>query len=309
MELTLLPLLIAAALRAGTPVLWAALGELLAERAGVLNLGVEGMMLVGALAGFVATQASGQPWAGVVAAAGAGMAMSLVHAFLSVTLRANQVISGLALTIFATGMCGLLGKSYVGSPTPGFVPLPLPLLSDIPIVGSILFQHDALVYLGYLFVPLLWLLLYHTRLGLQIRAVGESPGSADAMGVRVTSLRYGCILAGGMAAGIGGAHLSLAYTQMWIDNMTAGRGWIALAMVIFGAWNPMWTALGAYLFGGVQALQLRLQAFGWQLSPYVLMMAPYVFTLVVLVLASRYARHRHLRTPGALGTPYAREEG
>jgi ABC-type uncharacterized transport system permease subunit len=304
MELTFLPLLCAAALRAGTPVLLAALGELLAERAGVLNLGVEGMMLVGALTGFVVTQASDQPWAGVLAAAAAGMALSLVHAFLTMTLRANQVISGLALTIFGTGVSGLWGKAFIGSPTAGFTPMPVPLLADIPLLGSIFFQHDPLVYLGYLLVPLLWFLLYHTRPGLQIRAVGESPGSADAMGVNVIAWRYGCILAGGMAAGIGGAYLSLAYTQMWIENMTAGRGWIALAMVIFGAWNPVWTALGAYLFGGVQALQLRLQAFGWQLSPYLLMMAPYILTILVLVLASRHAHYRHLGTPAALGTPY-----
>jgi ABC-type uncharacterized transport system permease subunit len=280
----------------------------LAERASVLNLGVEGMMLVGALAGFMAAQHSGQPWAGVLAAAAAGMALSLVHAFLAVTLRANQVISGLALTIFGTGVSSLWGKGFVGLPAPGFIPLPVPLLSDIPVLGTILFQHDPLVYLGYLLVPLLWFLLSHTRPGLQIHAVGDNPGSADALGVNVTALRYGCILAVGMAAGVGGAYVSLAYTQMWIENMTAGRGWIALAMVIFGAWHPVRTALGAYLFGGVQALQLRLQAFGWQLSPYLLMMTPYVFTILILVLASRRALHGRLRTPAALGTSYAREE-
>jgi len=307
-EHSFIPLLLAAAVRTGTPILLAALGELLGERAGVLNLGVEGMMLVGALSGFMVAQLSGDPWAGVVAAALSGMFLSVIHAVLTMSLRANQVVSGLALTIFAAGVSGFFGKPFIGIPAKGFSARAIPLLGDVPVLGKIFFQHDPLVYVGYLLVPLLWFLLYRTRSGLNVRAAGESPASADMMGVRVVALRYWCGLAGGLAAGVGGAHLSLAYTQIWVENMTAGRGWIALAMVIFGAWNPARTALGAYLFGGVQAFQLRLQALGVDVPTYLLLMAPYVFTILVLVLGSRETLRRRLGAPAALGTPYTREE-
>jgi ABC-type uncharacterized transport system permease subunit len=306
MEVSLVPFLLEAALRAGTPILLAALGELLAERAGILNLGVEGMMLVGALTGFMVSQQSGEPWVGLLAAALAGMLLSGIHGFLSISLHANQVGSGLALTIFGMGLTGLLGKSFVGVPVKGFAPVAVPWLADVPLLGRIFFQHDPLVYLTYLLVPALWVLLYRTPPGLKVRAVGEHPRGADAMGVSVAAVRYGCVLAGGMAAGLGGAYLSLAYTQIWVDGMTAGRGWIALAMVIFGAWNPVRTALGAYLFGGVQALQLRLQAIGIAVPTYLLMMAPYAFTMLALILASGGRARRRLGTPEALGMPYIR---
>jgi ABC-type uncharacterized transport system permease subunit len=307
MDPTLIAFVLAASIRAGTPILLAALGELVAERAGVLNLGVEGMMLVGALAGFVVAQQSGAPWIGLFAAALAGMLLSLVHAVLSLTLHANQVVSGLALTIFGAGVSGFWGRRFIGIPADGFATSPLPVLADLPGVGAVLFRHDPLVYVSYVTVPLLWYVLAHTPAGLKIRAAGESPASADAMGVNVAALRYGCVLIGGAAAGMGGAYLSLAYTQMWIDNMTAGRGWVALAMVIFGTWEPWRTALGAYLFGGVQALQLRLQAVGVAMPVHLLMMAPYVFTIVVLALASRETVRWRLGAPAALGIPYRRE--
>jgi simple sugar transport system permease protein len=303
----LIPLVLAASVRAGTPILLAALGELLAERAGALNLGVEGMMLVGALAGFVVAQQTGQPWYGVLAAGLAGLLLSLIYAGLTISLRANQVIAGLALTIFGTGVSGFWGRPFIGQPVAGFTTTALPWLADVPLIGAIAFQHDPLVYVAYLAVPLLWYLLYHTRPGLKIRAVGESPASADAMGVSVMAWRYGCVLIGGAAAGAAGAHLSLAYTHMWVENMTAGRGWIAVAMVIFGTWDPWRTALGAYLFGGVQALQLRLQAVGVAVPTHLLMMAPYAFTIAVLVVASGERARRRLGTPTALGLPYARE--
>jgi simple sugar transport system permease protein len=306
-EVSLLPLLFAAAIRAGTPILFAALGEMLAERGGILNLGVEGMMLVGALSGFIVSQQSGEPWLALLAAGLAGGMLSAIHACLTITLHANQVVSGLALTIFATGVSGLLGSAFVGVSAPGFTSISVPFLAEVPWVGRIFFRHDPLVYLGYLLVPLVSLLLYRTHAGLKVRAVGENPGHADAMGVSVTAIRYACVMAGGFAAGLGGAYLSLAYTQMWIDNMTAGRGWIALAMVIFGAWDPVRVALGAYLFGGVQALQLRLQAIGITMPTYLLMMAPYGFTILALVLASRGGRRRP-STPAALGMPYIRGE-
>ncbi len=308
MELALIPLTLAAAVRAGTSILFAALGELMAERSGVLNLGVEGMMLVGALAGFMITQQTGDPWLGLLAAALAGTLLSLVHAFLTITLRANQVVSGLALTIFGTGMSGFLGKPFIGVPASGFSAMGVPILGNLPLVGTILFQHDPMVYLTYPLAPLLWFLLYRTRPGLHVRAVGESPQSAEAMGVRVASLGYICVLTGGFLAGLGGAHLSQAYTHMWIENMTAGRGWIALAIVIFGTWDPMRTALGAYLFGGMHALQLRLQALGGGLPLYLLLMAPYILTILVLLVATRETLRRRIGTPAALGSPYLREE-
>jgi general nucleoside transport system permease protein len=216
MELSLVPLLLEAAVRAGTPILLVALGELLAERAGMLNLGVEGMMLVGALTGFIVSQQSGEPWIGVLAAAMAGVMVSCVHAFLSISLHANQVVSGLALTIFGTGLSGLLGKSFVGVPAKGLAPIAVPWLADVPLLGRMFFQHDPLVYVAYLLVPGLSVLLYRTRLGLKVRAVGEHPRSADAMGISVVVVRYSCVSAGGLAAGLGGAYLSLAYTQMWV---------------------------------------------------------------------------------------------
>jgi general nucleoside transport system permease protein len=308
MELSLVPLLLEAAVRAGTPILLVALGELLAERAGMLNLGVEGMMLVGALTGFIVSQQSGEPWIGVLAAAVAGVMLSCVHAFLSISLHANQVGSGLALTIFGTGLSGLLGKSFVGVPAKGFAPIAVPWLADVPLLGRMFFQHNPLVYVAYLLVPGLWVLLYRTRPGLKVRAVGEHPRSADALGISVVVVRYSCVLAGGLAAGLGGAYLSLAYTQMWVDNMTAGRGWIALAMVIFGGWNPVRTALGAYLFGGVQAPQLRLQAIGVTVPTYLLMMTPYAFTILALIIASASRARGRVGTPTALGRAYIRGE-
>jgi simple sugar transport system permease protein len=308
MEMALVPVLLEAAVRAGTPILFAALGELLAERAGVLNLGVEGVMLVGALAGFIVGQQSGDPWIGVLAAAIAGLLLSCVHAFLSVSLRANQVGSGLALAIFGMGLSGLFGKPFVGVPAKGFAPIAVPWLAEVPLLGRMFFQHDPLVYVAYLLVPSLWVLVYRTRLGLKVRAVGEHPRSADALGISVVVVRYSCVLAGGLVAGIGGAYLSLAYTQLWVDNMTAGRGWIALGMVIFGGWDPVRTALGAYLFGGVQALQLRLQAIGVTVPTYLLMMTPYAFTILAVIAASASRTRRRLGTPTALGTAYTRGE-
>jgi simple sugar transport system permease protein len=266
------------------------------------------MMLVGVLTGFIVSHQTADPWLGVLAAALAGAALSLIHAFLTISLHANQIGSGLALTIFGTGLGGLLGKRFVGLPTVGVAPLAVPWLADVPLLGRIFFQHDPLVYISYLLVPGLWVLLYRTRLGLKVRAVGENPRSAAAMGISVVAVRYSCMVAGGLAAGLEGAYLSLAYTQMWVDNMTAGRGWIALAMVIFGTWDPVRAALGAYLFGGVQALQLRLQAIGIAMPTYLLMMAPYGFTVLALIMASGCRAQRRLGPPAALGTTYIRGE-
>lgn len=306
--MSLLISVLAAAIASGTAILYACLGELLCERAGVLNLGVEGMMLMGALGGFAMTYWTNSPWLGLLAAMLVGGLMSLIHAVLTVTLRANQVVSGLALTLFGTGLAAFLGKPLVGQPAPvSFVKEPLPLLSDIPVLGPIFFQQDMLVYLSYLLVPLLWYYIYRTRPGLHLRAVGENPASVDVMGIPVARLRYGYVAAGGMLAGLGGAVISLATNPSWTEGITAGRGWIAIALVIFATWNPLRAALGAYLFGGVEALQFRLQG-SIELSPFFLNMLPYLFTILVLVLATRETSRKRAGAPAALGRAYAREE-
>jgi len=308
MDWNLLIAIGAAAIRSGTPILIPCLGGILAERSGVLTLGTEGMMLAGALAGFAAAHHTGSAALGLAAACGIAALFALIHAVLSVTLRANQVVSGLALVLFATGVSGLFGRPYVGQPIRGLAPLPVPILADLPVLGPMLFRHDAVVYASYLLVPAAWLFLYRTRAGLHLRAVGESPETADAMGVPVAPIRYAATLAGGALIGLGGAYLSLAYTPLWIEQMSAGRGWIAIALVIFAGWNPLKAFAGAYLFGGIDAVQLRIQAAGSQISTHLLLALPYLVTILVLALAqSPRARHR-LGVPAALGLPYAREE-
>ena len=298
---------LAAAITAGTPILYAALGELVTERAGVLNLGVEGIMLVGAVSGFIAAIAFENSWLGLAAAMLAGGATALIHGFLTISLRANQTVCGLALTLFGTGLSGYLGKSYIGMPVPQpFVVQPVPYLSDIPFIGPIVFNHDALVYVSYLIAPLLWLYLTRTRPGLYLRALGENPAAADALGINVFLLRYMYIIIGGMLCGAGGAYLSLAYAPSWLENMTAGRGWIAVGLVIFALWNPLRAMIGSYLFGGIDALGFHLQVKGVTLSPFFLAALPYIFTIVVLV-AVMARRGGKLAAPGALGLPYDRE--
>ncbi|MGB9860030.1 MAG: ABC transporter permease [Moorellaceae bacterium] len=301
---------LAAAIIAGTPLLYAALGEILAERAGVLNLGVEGMMLVGAVCGFMVAVRTANPWLGFIAAMLASGATAALFAFLTITLRSNQVVTGLALTLFGTGLSGFLGKPYVGIPLPmSFKAVALPGLAQIPVLGPILFRHDPLVYLTYILVPLLWYYLYHTRPGLNLRAVGENPGAADALGVNVFALRYLHVIVGGMLAGAGGAYLSLAYAPSWLENMTAGRGWIAVALVIFAVWDPLRAVLGAYLFGGVDSLAYTLQAATKISVPsFFLKMLPYILTVVVLIMATRQTVIKHIGAPAALGSPYDREE-
>ncbi len=300
--------ILAATVTAGTPLLYAALGEVLAQRAGVMNLGLEGMMLVGAMTGFSVTVKAGDPWLGLLAAMGAAGVLALVHAFLTVGLRANQVVSGLALTIFGTGLSGYLGKSMVGVPaTATFKAWTFPGLGDLPVIGPVLFRHDSLVYLTYLLVPTLWFLLYHTRPGLNLRAVGENPAAADAVGINVSATRYIYVVVGGLLAGAAGAYLSLAYAPAWLENMTAGRGWIAVALVIFAMWDPVRALLGAYLFGGVDALTFRLQALGLLVPSFFLKMLPYVFTIAVLIVSTRETLLRKSAAPGALGLTYDRE--
>ncbi|HEX5497714.1 MAG TPA: ABC transporter permease [Thermomicrobiales bacterium] len=300
---------LAAAIPAGTAILYACLGELLSERAGVLNLGVEGMMLMGALGGAAGCLWSHDPWIGALVAMILGGALAGIHALLVVGLKANQVVSGLALTLFGAGLSSFLGQPIVGAPiVDAFHEAPIPGLAAIPVVGPILFQQNALVYVTYLLVPAMWFYIYRTRAGLRLRALGERPEAADAMGVDVNRLRSLYVVAGGVLAGLGGAAITLGTNPSWTEGITAGRGWIAVALVIFAAWDPIRAAFGAYLFGGVEAGQFRLQTTGIDLSPFFLNMLPYLFTILVLILATREAARRQLGAPAALGRTYQRED-
>jgi ABC-type uncharacterized transport system permease subunit len=293
---------------AGTPLLFAALGEVVAERAGVINLGVEGMMLIGAVTGFLAMNETGSLAAGIAAALLAGALIASVHAFFSVTVRANQIISGLGITIVGTGLAAVLGRSVVGvPPRADFDDLHVPLLGDIPWLGGILFDQHALVYVGYVLAPAAWWAMRRTRLGLHLRAVGENPAAADAMGVPVALYRYGAVLFGGALAGLAGASLSLAESPGWTEGMTAGRGWIALALVIFATWNPIRALFGAYFFGALDVLAFRAQIIGVDVPATVLGMIPYVATILVLIVVTLLGARKRLGAPAALGVPYVRE--
>lgn len=296
-----------AAIPAGTPLLFGTLGEVTSERSGVLNLGVEGMMIVGAVTAFGVTRSTGNIWIGIVAAALAAGALALVHAFASITLRVNQVVSGLALTMLGLGLSGLVGKRYIGMPPPTrFTPVSIPGLSHLPVLGTLLFRHDPLVYLAIVLVPVLWFMMYKTSWGITLRSVGESPATADALGVNVFRVRYLAVLVGGLLAGVGGAYLSVVYTTAWIEGMTAGIGWIVIALTIFAMWDPGRALLGAYLFGGVRVLQYHLQPLG--ISPNLLNTLPFVFTLLVLMLSTGEVMRRRIGAPAALMQPYSREE-
>ena len=298
-----------AGIAAGTTFVFAAVGEIITERSGVLNLGVEGMMLVGAVTGFLVNSQVEEPWVGAVAAIVAGAAMGLLHAVFVVGFKTNQVVTGLALVIFGSGLSGYLGTSVVGEPPPEtFQAVAIPGLSAIPVLGRIFFNQDLLVYAGFLLAGAAWWVLFRTRPGINLRSVGESPETADAVGISVATTRYLAVMCGGGFAGLAGAHLSLAQAPSWVPNMTAGRGWIAIALVIFATWNPLRAALGGYLFGCLEALTFRLQAVGFDISVFFVSMLPYLFTIVVLVVIARGNLNRRLAAPGALGNTFAREE-
>lgn len=300
---------LAAAIASGAAILCAALGEAFAERSGVLNLGVEGMMLMGALGGFAVCTWTGSAPIGALGAIVTGALMAGIHAVLTVSFRANQVVSGLALTIFGQGLSAYLGASLIGQPAPDrFSRLSIPVLGDVPWLGPILFHQDALAYLAYAVVPISWWFMFRTQPGLNLRAVGENPATADAMGLNVVALRYRYVMIGGAFAGLGGAVISLATNPGWSENMTAGRGWIAVALVIFGTWNPARVAVGALLFGAVEAGQFRLQGVNVPVSSFFLNMLPYLFTILVLVLATQRTRRLRIGQPAALGRAYVREE-
>jgi general nucleoside transport system permease protein len=292
---------------AATPLLLAALGELVSERSGVLNLGVEGMMVMGAVCGFGAAFVSGSPWLGALAAIGAGMGMALLFALLTLTLVANQVATGLALTLLGLGLSGLIGEAFVGQPGVRLTKIFIPGLTDIPVIGRILFGQDPLVYLSLALTGAVAYVLFRTRLGLTIRAVGDNHQSAHSLGYQVIATRYGCVLFGGACAGLAGGYLSLAYTPQWIENMTAGRGWIAIALVVFASWLPLRVALGAYLFGTVMILGFYVQAFGIGIPSQFLSSLPYLVTIVALVVISGSRILTRVNTPACLGQSFVPE--
>lgn len=291
--------ILTATVQSGTPVLYATLGEMFTERSGVLNLGVEGLMITGAFIAFIVVHSTGDPWLAALAAGAGAALLASVHGLVCLVFRGNQVVSGLALTIFGLGFADYLGTPYLGVTTEGFRPFSVPLLGDIPIIGPVFFQHDALVNLSYFVAPALWLILGKTSLGLNLRATGENAATAISSGINAVAMRWIGILVGGFLVGLGGAYLSLAYTHLWTHNMTAGRGWIAVALVIFAFWRPGRAVFGAYLFGGVMALQLRLQAMGTTIPSSLMLMLPYALTLVALVWAT--ARGKGRNAPAGLG--------
>jgi general nucleoside transport system permease protein len=289
---------------AATPLVLAATGELVAERAGVLNLGVEGMMVIGALAAFAVLIKTGSLLAAVLAAPMAGVGLAALFGLIALTLRANQVAAGLALTMFGLGLSALWGQGLSGLTAPPFPRLAIAGLSDLPWLGKVLFAQDGLIYLSLLLVALVALVLERTRVGLILRAIGENPDAAHAIGHPVIAYRYGATLFGGALAGLGGAYLSLVQTPLWAERMTAGRGWIALALVVFAAWRPWRVLGGAYLFGAVTILQLHSQALGIKIDAQVLSMLPYLVTVLVLVIISRDRMRVKLTAPAALGKPF-----
>jgi simple sugar transport system permease protein len=296
--------LVGLTLAAGTPLVFAALGELVVEKSGVLNLGVEGMMLVGAVVSFIVTSTTKQPWLGTLAGMLAGAALSLVFGVLTLTLMTNQVATGLALSLFGVGLSAFVGLPYISVVVDGITPLAIPGLSDLPVVGPLLFSHSPFVYLSLLLFAAVHWFLYKTRAGLIVRAVGESPSSAHAIGYPVARIRYFAVLFGGACAGMAGAYLAVAYTPLWTEGMTAGRGWIALALVVFATWKPWRVLAGAYLFGGVTLAQFQAQALGSTLPSQLLAMLPYLATIVVLAIISRDAAAIRLSAPASLGKPY-----
>ena len=317
-----LVIILHAGVASGTVLLFATIGEIFAERSGILNLGVEGMMLIGAMSGFSTALATGNPWLGVLAAVIAAGLLSLVHALICITLHGDQVVSGLALTFLGTGLSLVFGEGLSKAGAVSLLPsFSIPLVSSIPLLGPILFMNqNIMVYLGYLLVPLAGYYIYRTRPGMHLRAVGEFPAAADALGINVYALRYFYVSVGGMLAGVAGATISLAVSPGWFSHLTtSGQGWIAIGLVIFAQWDPLRAALGAYSFGALRRMILEIQGprflFGLKnpffYNPYFgffLQMLPYAFTIVVLVIGSREAIRKRIGAPASLGLPYIRGE-
>ena len=301
-----------ASIVAGTPLLFATLGELICEKVGNLNLGVEGMMLMGAVIGLMVGINTQSAMAAMMAAMVAGASGALIYAFLTISLRANQVVSGLTLTMFGTGFSSFIGKSLVGQVAPDaiknfFKPIFLPVLGHIPFLGEILFRQDVFVYVGYITAILLGIYMYKTSQGLNLKAIGENPKCADAAGINITLYKYIHVLLAGALCGLGGAYLSLVYVPAWQENVTAGRGWIAVALVIFVSWNPYKALIGSYVFGGLDIIGFRLQGSSIHISQYLIDMLPYIITIVVMVVVSMKKSSKN-SPPKALSVPYFREE-
>ncbi len=300
----ILEAIILTVITASTPLVVAALGELVTERSGVLNLGVEGMMIMGAVGAFAIAQMTGNPYVGLLAGIAFGALFSLLFGFLTLTLVTNQVATGLALTILGLGLSGMLGEPWVGVPGIKLQPLYVPGLSDIPVIGPILFHQDIVFYLSILLLVGVNWFLFRSRTGLMLRAIGDNHGSAHALGINVLRVRYLSVMFGGACAGLAGAQLSLVYTPQWVEDMSAGRGWIALALVVFSSWRPWRVLAGGYLFGAVTIGQLHAQAFGVGIPAQFLSALPYVATVVVLVLISQNRRTTLINTPASLGKPF-----
>lgn len=301
-----------AAVQAGTPLLFATLGEIMTEKSGNLNLGVEGIMLVGAVFGFIAGSSTNSPLIALMAAFVAGACISFIYGLLTISLRANQVVTGLSITILGTGISGFLGKSLMGEVLSEefkffFREIKIPLFSKIPFIGDALFNQNVLVYLAYITAVAVGIYFYHTGFGLNLRSVGENPYSADAGGIDVTKYKYIHTMIGGGLCALGGAYLSLVYVPAWQENVTAGRGWIAVALVIFAGWSPYKSIIGAYLFGGLDIIGFRIQEFDIAVSPYIIDMLPYIVTIAVLV-ASSMKKGKKSNSPAYLGLSYFREE-
>ena len=303
---------LAATVIASMPLLFATIGEIITEKSGHLNLGIEGLMLMGAIMGFVVGYGSGSPFMALLGAVLAGAAGSLIYAFLTVSLRANQVVTGLTLTIFGTGFASFIGKTYVGMVVPQeiksfFRQVDVPLLGDIPFVGPVFFQQDIFIYFGYLLVLVSSIYLFKTRTGLNLRAVGENAAASDASGINVTLYKYIHICLGGGLCGLGGAYMSLVMMSVWQENVVAGRGWIAVALVIFASWNPVKALIGSLLCGGLSILGFRLQSMGIHISQYWVDMLPYAATIVIIILSATKNKKEN-QPPADLGNPYFREE-
>lgn len=288
-------------LAAATALIFAAMGELVAEKSGMLNLGIEGMMATGAASGFVVVSLSGNYMLGFVSGAMLALILSLVYAALTLVFRANQVASGLAIGILGLGLSAAIGKKFEGQTLEGLPDLPLGALAQIPVFGPMLFQLDAMVYVSILLIPVVWYVLNRTRVGLVIRAVGESPENAHALGLKVLWIRTGCVAFGGAMAGIGGAYMSLAYTPLWAEGMIAGTGWIVVALTVFGTWIVPRVAFGAYLFGSISLLELSIQAYGANVPSQLMSALPYIVTIVMLAVISRNPTFIRLNSPASLG--------
>ena len=301
--------MLATSVRSGTILLFPTIGEIFAERAGILNLGLEGMMVIGAFFGFVAGNLTKNPYIGFTIGMLAGGLAALIFAFVAITLKGNQIVAGLALTIFGLGITNFYGQKWINAKLA--VPahsIAIPGLANIPFIGPIFFNQALFVYFSYVLAIAFWVILFRTKSGVYLRAVGENARAADAMGISVDRTRYFWTFVGGLLAGAGGAYLTIVYAPFWLDGITSGRGWIAVALVIFAMWDPLYAIIGAYLFGGIDSLQFQLQATGATIPSSLLSMQPYLLTLIVVIVATFVVRAKHIGVPRELALPFYREE-